>query len=256
MESSRQNSILQELLDLKKQSSIIQHISAHCTKSAIGQWYTMVSRLPQSIYQFSKKGVILCLPTKVNMRLWSKSDNDHCSLCDQKQSQLYVFSYCQVALREKRYTWGHNTILLTIARFLSVPVNSRRMKLFVDLDGYPNPGEFFGSQRPDIVIINGKEVIVIELSVCYETRTKEARNFKKRRYQNLKSDLSIEWEKLNIIHVEITTLGFVSRNIKDFAKSVKPLGISYERMIGKSMETALRASFYIFTRRDKECPNF
>ena len=86
LESNRQNSILQELLDLKKQSSIIQHISAHRTKSAIGHWYTMVSRLPQSIYQFSRKGLILCLPTKVNMRLWSKSDNDHCSLCDQKQN--------------------------------------------------------------------------------------------------------------------------------------------------------------------------
>ena len=59
------------------------------------------------------------------------------------------------------------------------------MKLFVDLDGYPNPGERFGSQRPDIVIINGKEVIVIELSVCYETRTEEVRKFKKRHYQNL-----------------------------------------------------------------------
>ena len=98
-------------------------------------------------------------------------------------------------------------------------------------------------------------MIVIELSVCYETRTEEARNFKKRRYQNLKSDLSIECGKLNIIYVEITTLGFVSGNIKDFAKFVKPLGISYERMIGKCMETALRASFYIFTRRDKEWPN-
>ena len=189
------------------------------------------------------------------MGLWSKADNDHCGLCDQKQSQLHVLSYCQVALREKRYTWRHNSILLTIARFLSVPANSRGMKLFVDLDGYPNPGECFGSQRLDIVIINGKEVIVIELSVCYETRTEEARNFKKRRYQNLKSDLSIECEKLNIIYVGITTLGFVSRNIKDFAKFVKPLGISYERMIGKCMETASRASFYIFTSRDKEWPN-
>ena len=91
LESSRQNSILQELLDLKKQNSIIQHISAHCTKSAIGQWYTMVLRLPQCIYQFSRKGLILCLPTKVNMRLWSKSDNDHCSLCDQKQSVTCSF---------------------------------------------------------------------------------------------------------------------------------------------------------------------
>ena len=97
-------------------------------------------------------------------------------------------------------------------------------------------------------------MIVIELSVCYETRTEEARNFKKRLYQNLKNYLSIEWEKLNIIYVEITTLGFVSRNIKDFAKFVKPLDI-YERMIGKCMETALRASFYIFTRRDQEWSN-
>ena len=136
----------------------------------------MASRLPQSIYQFSRKG-LMCLPTKVNMRLWSKSDNDHCSLCCQKQSQFHVLSYCQVALREKRYTLRHNSILLTIARFLSVPANSRGMKLFVDLDGYPNPGECFGSQCPGIVIIKRKEVIVIELSVCYKTRTEEARNF-------------------------------------------------------------------------------
>ena len=128
----------------------------------------------------------------------------------------------------------------TITKFLSVPANSRGMKLFVDLDGYPNPGECFAWQHPDIVIINGKEVIVIELSVCYETRTEEARNFKKRRYQNIKSDLSIEWAKLNIIYVEITTLGSISRNIKDFAKFVKPLGISFEKMIGN-----IRASIII-----------
>ena len=54
------------------------------------------------------------------------------------------------------------------------------MKLLVDLNGYPNPGECFGSQHPDIVIINGKEVIV---SVCYETCTEEERNFRKRCYQ-------------------------------------------------------------------------
>ena len=72
------------------------------------------------------------------------------------------------------------------------------MKLFVDLDRYPNPGECFGSQRLDIDIINGKEVIVIELSVCYETCTEEARNFKKIHYQNLKSDLSIEWKNLTL----------------------------------------------------------
>ena len=102
------------------------------------------------------------------------------------------------------------------------------------------------------ILLLSTEVTVIELSVCYETRTEKARNFKKRRYQNLKTDLSIEWEKLKIIYVEITNQGFVSRNIKDFAKFVKPPGISYVRMIGKCMETALRALFYIFTRRDKE----
>ena len=39
------------------------------------------------------------------------------------------------------------------------------------------------------------------------------------------------------IYVEITTLGFVSGNIKDFAKFVKPLGISCERMIGKELHS-------------------
>ena len=65
LESSRENLILQELLDLRKQSSIIQHISAHCTKSAIGQWHSMVSHLPQSIYQFSRKVSSCVCPPKL-----------------------------------------------------------------------------------------------------------------------------------------------------------------------------------------------
>ena len=91
LKSSRQNSILQELLDLKKQSSIIQHISAHCTKSAIGQWYTMVSRLPQSIYQFSRKGLILCLPTKVNMRLYGPRPTMTTAVCAIRNSLSCMF---------------------------------------------------------------------------------------------------------------------------------------------------------------------
>ena len=64
LESSRQNSILQELLDLKKQSSIIQHISTHCTKLTIDQWYTMWYHVFHKVFTNSVEKVssCVCLP--------------------------------------------------------------------------------------------------------------------------------------------------------------------------------------------------
>ena len=64
--------------------------------------------------------------------------------------------------------------------------------------------------------------------------------------------------KYHYIYAEITTPGFVSRNIKDFAKFVKPLGISYERMIGKCRKRPqeLHSIFSPVETRNGLIPNF
>ena len=58
-----------------------------------------------------------------------------------------------------------------------------------------------------------------------------------------------------VITVEVTTLGFVSKNINRFRRLLRALDLNEERVVKKCMEVALRASFYIYCRRNKPWNN-
>ena len=54
-----------------------------------------------------------------------------------------------------------------------------------------------------------------------------------------------------VITVEVTTLGFMSKNINRFRRLLRALDLNEERIVKKCMEVALRASFYIYCKRNK-----
>lgn len=117
---------------------------------------------------------------------------------------------------------------------------------------YKCPTELFNNLRPDVVIMINQRIIVIELTICFETNTEKSRNYKQGRYKQLRDDLSIQCESFDIIFVEFTTLGFISTlSNNPFQKLLKELDINYDRTIYKCMETAIRASYFIFCRRNK-----
>ena len=53
------------------------------------------------------------------------------------------------------------------------------------------------------------------------------------------------------IFIEITSLGLVTTHIENLNSIFKETDINYKRMIAKCMEVAMRASFYIYIRRNK-----
>ena len=72
------------------------------------------------IYNFCRKYLILALPTKANLKTWNIIENSTCDLCKQKsETQHHIVSDCQTAAVEKRYTWSHNSVLYTIANYMS-----------------------------------------------------------------------------------------------------------------------------------------
>ena len=84
------------------------------------------------------------------------------------------------------------------------------VEIHVDLDNssYPCTSELFTQSRPDIVVKLDDTVVVIELTVCFETNTEKSRLYKQTRYKNLKEQLVTPCNKFEIIFLEITTLGF------------------------------------------------
>jgi hypothetical protein len=61
----------------------------------------------------------------------------------------------------------------------------------------------------------------------------------------------INCESFQVITLEVTTLGFVSKNIAKFRKLRKYLNLSDNRIIVKCVKVALRPTFYTYCRRNK-----
>ena len=116
--------------------------------------------------------------------------------------------------------------------------------------------QLFSSSRPDAAVTVGNKIYVIELTVCFDTNTKKSREYKMNRYKKLKDELVVECEVFEVIYIEFTTLGFISKeSLNQFSKLLKLLNIYHDRTIIKCMETAIRATYYIFCRRNKSWSN-
>ena len=104
------------------------------------------------------------------------------------------------------------------------------------------------------VTANG-EVLPLELTVCHELNFEKARVCKEKQYRDLRKDLKINCTKLEIRFIEISALGFVPTSIKKFKKTCESFGIAFDKLLAKCSEVAIRTTYYIFTRRNKDWTN-
>ena len=113
----------------------------------------------------------------------------------------------------------------------------------------------FQTSRPDLVVDLKGSVYVVELTVPYKTNCKKAKRRKEERYKHLRSDLIMTCRTFEVVTLEVTTLGFVSKDIDRFRRLLRTFDLNDERIIRKCMEVALRATFYIYCRRNKPWNN-
>ena len=161
-----------------------------------------------------------------------------------RPNYIHVFSNCKVALEQGRYTWRHDSILITIIHHFKAIVNED-LRLFADC---PNSGTvctstLFQTSRPNLVVVFKDAIYVIELTVPYETNCKKAKRRKEERYKNLRSELIMTCSTFEVITLEDTTLGFVSNDINRFRRLLRTLDLNEERIVKTCMEVALRATF-------------
>jgi len=89
------------------------------------------------------------------------------------------------------------------------------------------------------------------LTCCFETNFKKSRDFKIEKYRNLKDDLIDQSKKLKKVFIEISPLGFYTKNIIEFERTCKisPV-INIKRLLSKLTEVSIRSSYYIYTQRN------
>ena len=151
---------------------------------------------------------------------------------------------------------------------MKTKVTNDLLQLYADIDGYDNPVTLFKRRyqiietnmdgslrhraRPDIVLKNENQIIAIELTCSFENNIEKSREFKKRQYENLKNKLITPTSNFKLILLEITSLGFTADDVKCFKDFILKLNLDYERNIYQCYEVAIRTSFCIYCRRNKQ----
>ena len=165
--------ILGDTNGLKKHNVILQLQSGFF--NALINWRKFCDDLPQNIYGFIRKAIILTVPNNTNLLRWKKVDYTFCTFCKMNnQAQLHMLGNCPAAVRSVWKIWRHNSILYTMRHYLSEFENTG-FKTYVDLNGFKSSTELFNRLIPDIVLVRNNKMVVIEITCCFKTKFVKSR---------------------------------------------------------------------------------
>ena len=127
---------------------------------------------------------------------------------------------CSTTSTEERYTSRHDSILCMLAWSLTALENSG-FQLYAELESCKISGTLFSSLKPDILLIRINCMYIIELTICFEANATESRQYKIRRYANIENETNRKYDKIVKLYIEVTSTGFIIKDIKDFLNLIK-----------------------------------
>ena len=139
---------------------------------------------------------------------------------------LHVFCNCSTSLDQGRYTWRHDSVLLSIVS--AVRDNLQHgFALFSDLPGFKAPHGgvipphvLVTSLKPDLFIINEETrvIVMLELTCPWDVNVARSHNYKQEKYSPLVTDLS-NYYRVRYYPVEVSVRGQVTGGNKTRFKS-------------------------------------
>ena len=92
---------------------------------------------------------------------------------------------------------------------------------------------------------------VIELTVCFETNMFKSHEYKAEKYKNIDKNVIDKNAKIILYPIELSCLGFTSKNMVKFSKLVRTANININRLLSKCSEVCCRTTYYVYNRRGK-----
>ncbi|GFN82030.1 polyprotein [Plakobranchus ocellatus] len=233
-----------------------------------------------------KASVYDLLPSNANLVRWGKKDDPTCPLCQGRQSTEHELSSCKVVLSQGRYTWRHNRVLQELASLIntaegeihpsstsskvkkwhggSITINTRRKGLLDGCDDWVVSADLpewerhpdvirKTASRPGIVIHSAstQQIIMVELTVPYESRMEEAHAFKDGKYLDLTKELKKDGYEVKVMPVEIGARGFVGSSAHGLLSKLSICGNKRTKALRLLAETAENSSRWIWSRRNE-----
>jgi len=241
--------------ELTTQSLVIKNIWNYADSSFINQWSTVLQGLPKNIYSFVLRYLNNSLANATNQLKWGTTKSPKCIVCHERQTLGHVIGGCQVALHEKRYNWRHDSILLNIAKVLNPLPNTT---VYCDIDDqYPNPSMISGEEyRPDIIVKQNNKIIIIELTVGFETNIEKNFQRKTQKYQLLINNLS-ENDEVIFVNLSMGAIGVIGIG-NNFKVALKNLNIEsniINFLIKRIINISIRSTYFLFCKRNSEWDN-
>jgi hypothetical protein len=101
-------------------------------------WNTLIYGPGKTIISFLLNATINSLPSPYLLRLMGYKSNSRCALCKNSNCNVsHILSGCPVALRSFRYTWRHDSVLLTISQALEPHLHNHNSKKIAPVPKIP-----------------------------------------------------------------------------------------------------------------------
>ena len=236
---------------------------------------------------FLLKSVYDVLPSPTNLHRWGLKDDPSCKLCTKIGSLEHILSSCSKCLSQGRYRWRHDTVLRSLADSLEKERTRKRPKQTGNMisfvrEGHPPPKKSSEAKsilgladdwkmaadldrklvfpnivtttlRPDIVIWSEKQraIIMIELTVPWETRCDEAHERKAEKYANLVEECREKGWRAWLFPVEIGARGFPAQSIWKLLTALGMKGSDRKKTVSNLSRTTEGASNWLWLRREE-----
>ena len=107
--------------------------------------------------------------------------------------------------------------------------------------------------RPDIVInsTSTQQLIMVELTVPYESRMEEANTYKREKYLNLTKELRDAGYKAVVLPVEVGARGFTGSSVYDLLTKFSTCGNKRTKALKLLAEIVENSSRWIWSRRNE-----
>ena len=245
---------------LTSQGFIIRAIWDAVMPEYKGLWLSTFDKMPRNIFNFCIRYLNNTLAANKNMFTWKKSASAQCSVCSAPQTLGHVIGGCAAHLNEGRYTWRHDSILKNLADYLRLKEN---LCVHADLERYSSPSVITGDDlRPDMVIIKGKLLYILELTVGFETNISKNAERKEQKYADLIENLQgrreqNKYEKVLFVNLSLGALGIIGKESHNLKIMLQELGLSKSEedyIVKKLINVCIRCTYFLFCKKDSNWP--
>ncbi|CAG9577029.1 unnamed protein product [Danaus chrysippus] len=234
------------------------------------KWRTLIHDWSPALLKFYLNAFQMTLPDQSNLVRWGKGTEKTCYICGKAVGTAkHLLVGCKVLLDSGQYSRRHDRVL-EIIRFVregtrAIKSNVKPYSILkaasdwtIMMDTYEKqykiPEDICASaSRPDIFLYSRilKRVVMIELTVPWETNIPKDHAIKVNKYYELTNELTRNRFVVDLYAVEVGARGITAKSLYNLLKDLGLSRTNINSFLERTSKAALVGSFQIWLGRER-----